>query len=235
MQVSSARTRRASAACWSPPRRRARHQRPAGRLRAAAQGISGLLVVSAPPRKASAGRWSSPRYRAGHQRAADGLHDGAEGGSGVVLGDFRGVEGENGRFVLYVARGRIRHINFKEILQEEFYKMAEIKPIPITQLQLDLINPRYHDPNNLVLGERQILQAILNEQGNKLIKLMADIVEAGVDPSSLPIIIPDPVSPKLYIVAEGNRRLAALKILSSPDIIKELLYRTLKSKRKGGK
>lgn len=109
--------------------------------------------------------------------------------------------------------------------------MAKIKPIQITQLQLDPINPRYHSPNNPISGERQRLQAILNEQGNKLTNLMADIVEAGVDPSSLPIVIPDSESPGQYITVEGNRRLASLKILSSSDIIEELTATNSTKKR----
>lgn len=49
--------------------------------------------------------------------------------------------------------------------------------------------------------------------------LAADIVQYGTDPSTLPIVIPQPGDTGRYIVVEGNRRLAALRALENPESV----------------
>jgi len=59
------------------------------------------------------------------------------------------------------------------------------------------------------------------EQDEKLLNLAEDIVQFGVDPSSLPIVIPSDTTGR-YIVVEGNRRVIALKMLHNPQIVQGL-------------
>ena len=50
------------------------------------------------------------------------------------------------------------------------------------------------------------------EQGEKLLNQAEDIVQFGIDPSSLPLVIPADDGTK-HVVVEGNRRIVALKLL----------------------
>ena len=60
----------------------------------------------------------------------------------------------------------------------------EVKPISVQQLLLDLQNPRYDVLNNQI----EVIAEILDDQGRKLVKLAADIAEAGLNPSELPMV-----------------------------------------------
>jgi len=93
----------------------------------------------------------------------------------------------------------------------------QIKLIPLDCLLIDLENPRYDTRPS----QRDALITMLKEQGEKLINLAEDIVYRGLNPSELPIVMPTE-DDKTFIVLEGNRRLAALKLASSPELVKSL-------------
>jgi hypothetical protein len=78
-------------------------------------------------------------------------------------------------------------------------------------LLLDPVNPR-HEP---VRAQDEAITAIIEEQGSKLVALMASIAEMGLSPADRMIVIPEKRS---HIVVEGNRRIAALKLLDNPDL-----------------
>lgn len=59
------------------------------------------------------------------------------------------------------------------------------------------------------------------EQGDKILNLAEDIVQFGVDPSSLPLVIAADDGIK-QIVVEGNRRIVALKLLHNPQLAPEV-------------
>lgn len=59
------------------------------------------------------------------------------------------------------------------------------------------------------------------EQGEKLLNLAEDIVQFGIDPSSLPLVIPANDITK-HIVVEGNRRIVALKLLHNPQLAQDI-------------
>ncbi len=90
---------------------------------------------------------------------------------------------------------------------------SEIKSIPIENLLVDLQNPRY-DPRT---NQREAISTIANDQGLKLVNLAEDIVERGLNPSDLPMVTPSR-DRDTFIVVEGNRRITALKLLSSPSL-----------------
>lgn len=90
---------------------------------------------------------------------------------------------------------------------------CEYKKLRVSSILLDQENPRFPSVNN----QREALYAMLNEQGDKIYNLACDIVQHGLDPSKRLIIFEDKGK---YIDGDGNRRMTALKILETPDLIK---------------
>jgi hypothetical protein len=90
-----------------------------------------------------------------------------------------------------------------------------INAIPVADLRLDSQNPR-HDP---VSDEREIIDALLEEVGPKILALAEDIVEHGLSPIDIPLVLEDGPGPSpTYTILEGNRRIAALKLLNDPAL-----------------
>lgn len=87
--------------------------------------------------------------------------------------------------------------------------------IKISNLFLDLQNPRYEKQPS----QNEALNTIAFEQKGKLLVLLKDILENGLNPSDIPIVMPDPTKGNGYIVLEGNRRIAALKLFKKPGIL----------------
>jgi len=96
----------------------------------------------------------------------------------------------------------------------------ETASIMVSDLQLDRTNAR--------LGQEQpSQQAIYNtlaaQQGKRLIALAKDVVENGLDPSTLPVVVPTDDRKRRYVVLEGNRRILAVKALETPAILSSAL------------
>jgi len=87
----------------------------------------------------------------------------------------------------------------------------EMAVLPVGQLLLDPTNPR-HEP---VRAQDEAITAIIEEQGLKLVALTADIAENGLSPIDRMMVIEEG---RNYLVVEGNRRIAALKLLINPDL-----------------
>ena len=94
--------------------------------------------------------------------------------------------------------------------------MAETETFSPADLRIDDLNPRIEQPN---VGQRKALQEIARLMGRKLQVLARDILDNGLDPSSLPIVMEHGEEHGRYIVLEGNRRLAAIRALESPEVI----------------
>ncbi len=96
-------------------------------------------------------------------------------------------------------------------------KLRDIRRIPVTSLLIDLENPRYEP----LASQREALQIIASDQEDKLANLAEDIAERGLNPSELPMVTPgeDGVS---FSVLEGNRRIAALKLLATQGLAESL-------------
>jgi hypothetical protein len=90
--------------------------------------------------------------------------------------------------------------------------MAEPLVIPLSNLLIDVENPRLSTPN---VGQREALRELAQDQQGKLVKLAQHIVNNGPNQSDLPIVMP--FDDRRYVVLEGNRRLAALRGLENPD------------------
>ena len=80
-------------------------------------------------------------------------------------------------------------------------------------LLLDLENPRLAHPP---AGQREGYAGFADEQGAKLLQLCEHIVEHGLNPSQLFVVMP---AGEQYVVLDGNRRLAALKALEEPELV----------------
>lgn len=83
--------------------------------------------------------------------------------------------------------------------------------VKVSEIYLDQENPRFPPVND----QREAVQVMLKEQGDKIINLATDIYQNGLNPSSKLILF---VEKKRYIDGDGNRRLTALKILETPSL-----------------
>lgn len=101
------------------------------------------------------------------------------------------------------------------------------KSLSINSLLLDLENPRITRAGS----QRDALQRILEDQGVRLAKLAESIVAEGrLNPMDRWLVLRQGDSSK-FVVYEGNRRLAALKILSNPSVLGSLEIKPALRKR----
>lgn len=101
------------------------------------------------------------------------------------------------------------------------------KRIKIDNLLLDHDNPRITKASS----QREALQRIIEDQNLKLAVLAEDIVaQGGLNPMDRWLILESDTRGK-YIVYEGNRRLAAIKILNNPTVLGDLEVRSAVRKR----
>ncbi|MHB1543733.1 MAG: ParB N-terminal domain-containing protein [Gammaproteobacteria bacterium] len=97
----------------------------------------------------------------------------------------------------------------------------------VNQLLLDSVNPRIGHAGN----QRDALQKILQDQGDKLFVLADSIVSDGLSPIDRLLVLREKKGTDQFIVLEGNRRLAALKILVNPHVLTSLEIKTSLQKR----
>jgi len=91
----------------------------------------------------------------------------------------------------------------------------KMQTVKITNLLLSVENPRFEK----VESQREAIDIMVGEQRDKLINLAKDIVEAGINPGELTFVTPE--KDNMFKVLEGNRRVAALKLLNSPELLKD--------------
>ncbi|MDY6959022.1 MAG: hypothetical protein SVK08_07665, partial [Halobacteriota archaeon] len=91
------------------------------------------------------------------------------------------------------------------------------KKLEVTQLMLNTENPRF----DIVGNQREAMQLMLEKQGSKLVKIAKDILLNGLNPTDTPMVAPHKNEKGIYVVLEGNRRIAALKLLVSPELVSE--------------
>ncbi|MGV3721809.1 MAG: hypothetical protein ACO1SX_12930 [Actinomycetota bacterium] len=95
-------------------------------------------------------------------------------------------------------------------------KLLEIVEIAVADLLVDPDNARLKGG----LGTQQAaILALAQQQGKRLIEIADDIVEHGLDPTTLVAVIPTDDQRKRFIVGEGNRRVTTLKGLETPSLI----------------
>lgn len=93
---------------------------------------------------------------------------------------------------------------------------ARTDDIELAALLLDSDNPR-HD---VLTKQREIVGAMLDgPDSHQLLVLARTIVTEGLSPAERLIVMPHDTDKKAFVVLEGNRRAAALKLLDSPALI----------------
>lgn len=91
-----------------------------------------------------------------------------------------------------------------------------IRHEPVASLLLDEANPRFPVP---VDGQDAAITEILLDAPSKMLNLARDIAEQGsVNPTELPVAVEEDGT---LVVIEGNRRLAALKLLADPELARD--------------
>ncbi len=86
--------------------------------------------------------------------------------------------------------------------------------LSVGNLLLDTGNPRIVKQDN----QKQARDAIISEQGKKLVVLAQDIIENGLNPADLPIVYDAADGNNSFIILEGNRRLTAIQLMLTPDL-----------------
>lgn len=88
--------------------------------------------------------------------------------------------------------------------------------LPITNLDLDVLNPRAKPEEGQPEEMRSLLTVEL--EGEKVFKLARDICEVGMlDPGDRMYVMPSERDHDRYTVLDGNRRLTSLLLLSQPE------------------
>jgi len=102
------------------------------------------------------------------------------------------------------------------------------KNLKIEDLLLDNENPRISRAG----GQKDALQKIIEDQDVKLVALAESIVEdGGLNPMDRLLVMKSPDMKSKYIVLEGNRRFAAIKILHNPAVLTGLEVRAAIQKK----
>ena len=89
--------------------------------------------------------------------------------------------------------------------------------VPVTKLDFDLKNPRFPPQTS----QREALDKILLDNPAKTVKLAEHITTNGQNPIDLLAVYE--TDGRRYVVLEGNRRTAVLKVLSKPVMLDSLL------------
>lgn len=92
--------------------------------------------------------------------------------------------------------------------------MAGWKSLKLSELILDQQNYRTGAQST----QRLAIRAIIEDQKQKLINLADDLLEVGPSPGEPIWVTPDVDAKGMYTVLEGNRRIAALKLLEMPAL-----------------
>lgn len=98
--------------------------------------------------------------------------------------------------------------------------MTQVLPVPTSKLDFDLQNPRYPPQ----ASQRHALEKILLSNLAKTLKLAEHIVENGQNPIDL--IAAYETEARRFVVLEGNRRTAVLKVLNKPVLLDTLPHAT---------
>lgn len=90
----------------------------------------------------------------------------------------------------------------------------KVRDLTVTALRLDKSNFRIPGADS----HRGAIKALIAEQGEKLVNLAEDIAKIGLSPAEPLLVTPHPEEDDSFLVCEGNRRLAAVLLLHTPDL-----------------
>ena len=89
---------------------------------------------------------------------------------------------------------------------------CKIKTLSISQINVDQKNPRLKDTSS----QQRAINEMFEDQGDKIIKLASHIAKHGLNPTERFLVFKEN---KKYVDGDGNRRLIALKVLETPNIL----------------
>ncbi len=90
--------------------------------------------------------------------------------------------------------------------------------IPLSNILLDPENPRLPD---IMTNQRDTIAELSKVQGSQLVALAKHIVNHGINPADLAIVMPTDDEPRNYYVLDGNRRINTLKVLETPELAED--------------
>ena len=100
--------------------------------------------------------------------------------------------------------------------------------LKIDDLLLNTGNPRIGSATS----QRDALQKVVSDQGEKLMELASSIVDEGMSPIDRLLVVKDKQDPAgRFIALEGNRRVAALRILANPTVLDGMQLKPATRKR----
>lgn len=99
--------------------------------------------------------------------------------------------------------------------------------LTIEQLLLDSSNPRIGKAAN----QREALQKVLDDQKDKLAELAESVLSEGMSPIDRLLVLREKQGGEQFITLEGNRRVAALRILLNPAVLSSLTVKETLKKR----
>lgn len=106
--------------------------------------------------------------------------------------------------------------------------MAKTKTIKLTDLQVNTENYRFEP----VASQKEAIDTMVQDQGEKIFKLAEHIAVNGLNPNDKIQVVSSSHDSSKYNVVEGNRRTVSLKLLNNPDLIDGQHHSNLKKKFK---
>lgn len=106
--------------------------------------------------------------------------------------------------------------------------MAKTKDIKLIDLHVNTENYRFEP----VASQKEAIDKMVYDQGDKLYHLAAHIAESGLNPNDRVQVTTSNHDKTKFNVLEGNRRIVALKLLNTPDLIDSGKHSSLKKKFK---
>lgn len=99
-------------------------------------------------------------------------------------------------------------------------RFTQTPPLAISELMLDVENPR----TGVLASQSEAIRMMLTgSEGKKIVSLAEDIAMRGLGVNPIVVLKNDEGR---YVVKDGNRRIAALKLLGNPNLAPDSLYKT---------
>ena len=104
--------------------------------------------------------------------------------------------------------------------------MANSKNLKLTDLLVNTENYRFES----VASQKEAIDLMVDEQGDKLFNLAEHIVKHGLNPNDKIQVVVSNHDSKKFNVVEGNRRVVTIKLLTNPDLIDDKSNASLRKK-----
>lgn len=106
--------------------------------------------------------------------------------------------------------------------------MTKTEKIKLTDLHINTENYRFEP----VASQKEAIDKMVEDQGEKLLNLGEHVVINGLNPNDKIQVVVSQHDNTKYNVLEGNRRTVSLKLLNNPDLIDGIRHTSLKNKFK---